>query len=380
MAKHGINGMPEMSDEYWKRAYAAYDALSKGDGFTKDDAKKADRIMNAIRKWLINWRPTPEQRKAFMPVWKAEMKRWDSLDEDSKAYKMTQKWLNHRLDRKIHFANKEIMKDGGVWDKMAGDDHQMNLEEAKKFNDVMRAGMKEKMGLDIPEYSEADFKTMYDAYDSLSEGDGFNKMDVMTANGIIHRFRDHKITDQEIDFFWPMADQYYYDYIDELDDDSKVKKMWMDFVEHGMKGMEHGKEMTAQWKAMFKKFDKNHNGALGHSEFRKLRKAYMKMTKKMFGDEAEDFSRGQMKFFWLMMKQVKNFPWNEWGRHRHGFSMADHKRLERILRKIYKEILEEEKDDSDDEDSEETDDENSDNEKPDSDDDDDDDTADLLLL
>lgn len=294
------------------------------------------------------------------------MKRWDSLDEDSKLYKMGQKWLNHRLDRKLHFANKEILKDGGAWDKMAGDDHSMNLEEAKKFNDIMRAGMKKKMGLDIPEYSDADFKTMYDAYDSLSKGDGFTKEDVMTGQMIINKFRDWKITDEEIDFFWPMADQYYYDYIDELDDDSHAKQMWMHFVENGM-----GKQMNMMWKAMFKKNDKNHNGALDRKEFMKMRKGYLSMTEKMFGkDEVEDFSRGQMKFFWLMMNQVKNFPWNEWGRHRNGVSMADHKRLARILRKIYKEILEDEKEDSD----EESEDENS------SDGGDDSDEEDFLLI
>jgi hypothetical protein len=300
LAKHHVKGIPQMDDAYWKKAYAAYNALSTGEGFTKADAKKADRIMNAVRKWAVNWRPSKEQVQAFRPLWKREMKRWDSLDEDSKLYKMTQKWLNHRLDRKMHLANKEIFKDGGAFDKMAGDDHSMNLEEAKKFNDMMRAGMKKKTGLDIPAYSDPDFKAMYDAYDSLSKGDGFTKADAMTGGMIVNKFRDWKITDQEIDFFWPMADQYYYDYIDELDDDSKVKKMWMNFVENGM-----DKKMHKMWKAMFKKFDKNHNGALGRKEFGAVRKEYLKMTEKMFGkDEVEDFSRGQMKFFWLMMQQV----------------------------------------------------------------------------
>merc|ERR1711998_423919 len=196
---------------------------------------------------------------------------------------------------------------------------------------------------------------------------GFNKNDMNIGGMTINRFRDHKITDQEIDFFWPMADAYYYDYIDELDDDSKVEKVWLDFVENGI-----NKDMNKQWKAMFKKFDTNHNGALGHREFMKLRKAYLKMTEKMFGkDDVEDFSRGEMKFFWRMMNQVKNFPWNEWGRHKHGITMADHKRLARILRKIYKEILEDEKEDNDDEDHEETDDENTDDSLPDSDGEDD---------
>jgi hypothetical protein len=34
--------------------------------------------------------------------------------------------------------------------------------------------------------------------------------------------------------FYPAAEEYYYDYVDDLKEDSKARKMWMDFVENGL--------------------------------------------------------------------------------------------------------------------------------------------------
>lgn len=76
--------MPERPKGFLKKAYNAYNSLSEGNGFTKKDAKDADKIIEGIKRYLVNWKPTEEQRKAFRPVWKEEMRRYHDLDEDSK--------------------------------------------------------------------------------------------------------------------------------------------------------------------------------------------------------------------------------------------------------------------------------------------------------
>jgi len=77
----------------------------------------------------------------------------------------------------------------------------------------------------------------------------------------------------------------------------------------------------------------------------------------LLGDEASDFSPGQNEFFWVMADAMKNGGWNDWGRHRRGVSMQDYRRLMRILRQDYKDILEDESDSDSDSDDDEGDDE-----------------------
>lgn len=173
--------LPEMKKGLFKRYYTAYDKLSKGDGFTKEDAMKGDKIQNAIRKWLVNWKPSKEQRKAFRPVFKTEIERWEAMDEDSKGYKFFKRWLNHRAEREIKKMNKEMLKKGGAFDQFAGEDGQMSLDEAKKMNAVIRKEAGKMLGEEIPGYTDEQFKQMYDAYNMLSEGEGFNKEDTMWA-------------------------------------------------------------------------------------------------------------------------------------------------------------------------------------------------------
>lgn len=101
----------------------------------------------------------------------------------------------------------------------------------------------------------------------------------------------------------------------------------------------------------FKQFDEDNNGALSHHEWRTANKEYKKMMKKMLGDDAPDFSPGEDEFFWMMSNSVKNGGWNEWGRHRRGVSKADQRRLNRILRRDYKDIIAWEAEHGDDSDS-----------------------------
>lgn len=46
---------------------------------------------------------------------------------------------------------------------------------------------------------------MYDAYDLLSEGEGISKHDSMIAQGTMENFINHRISDEEIDKFYPMG-------------------------------------------------------------------------------------------------------------------------------------------------------------------------------
>jgi hypothetical protein len=77
--------------------------------------------------------------------------------------------------------------------------------------------------------------------------------------------------------------------------------------------------------------------------------------KKMLGDDAPDFSRGEKEFMWTMANAVQNQSWNNWGPHGDGISWKDHQRLTRILRLVYKDILEDEAQDDDNDDDEEVD-------------------------
>jgi hypothetical protein len=270
-AKAGVE-MPAPTDQEWADSYKLYNGLSDGEGFTKKDARTADRAIEHIRRKIVNWHPTEAQRKALRPVWKKELERIDNYDEDSKQYKFAMRWLNHRADDEMRKMNKEILKEGGAFDKFSGDDHRMSLEEAHKMDKVFREGAAKFTGEAIPGYSEEDFNSMFKAYDSLSEGEGVSKEDMMIGIGAMNKFRDNRITEKEEDMYYPLAEEYFYDYIDELKDDSKARKMWMDFVENGPT-KEQRQWISAQWK----EHDKNSDGSLEKGEWRNMMKAGHKL-------------------------------------------------------------------------------------------------------
>jgi len=79
----------------FKQIYEAYDHLSEGDGFTIEDSKKGQRIMNQIRKQFKHWKPSRKNRRAFRQLFENEIERVEeNFDEDSKMYKFFHKWLN----------------------------------------------------------------------------------------------------------------------------------------------------------------------------------------------------------------------------------------------------------------------------------------------
>jgi hypothetical protein len=107
---------PKRPEGYFKRAYDVYNALGDGEGFTKDEAKKADKIIERIRRKVTHWKPTKEQMKTFRPIWEHELEKWDELPEDSKAAEFIEKWLNYRAEREMKQVEKAMYKDGGMFD------------------------------------------------------------------------------------------------------------------------------------------------------------------------------------------------------------------------------------------------------------------------
>jgi hypothetical protein len=76
------------------------------------------------------------------------------------------------------------------------------------------------------------------------------------------------------------------------------------------------------------------------------------LGEKMLGDKGVEWSEGEKRFMWIMADAISNGKWND-AKHRkngHGnVTWKDARRLNKILRKIYKDIQEDE-DDEDDED------------------------------
>merc|ERR1711998_13199 len=99
-------------------------------------------------------------------------------------------------------------------------------------------------------------------------------------------------------------------------------------------------------KEFFKQFDTDHNARLNYMEGRKAAKAMKPVMKKMLGDDYHEFSRGQEDFQWAMGTTAQWQGWNDWGPHGDGVSLKDHRRMTRILRKVYQDILDSEEDEA----------------------------------
>jgi hypothetical protein len=259
---------PEYSDAQFKQIYEAYDNLSEGDGFTKKDSRKGQRIMNAIRKQYKHWKPSRKNRRAFSEMLDNEIERVEEhFDEDSKMYKFMQKWLNGNGNEEMKAMDDAMYADGGAFDKFAGDDGSMSLDEARKMNAAFRAEAGKKLGVEIPGYSEEDFKAMYDAYDNLDpKKEGITKGGAKRSQRIMNWVRDHRITDMEYDAFYPVA-EWVYDGYDELDDGNKQKEYFMNQI-----GEKPDKKMMKWWMGKFDEFDKNGDGKLNWREYKKLEK------------------------------------------------------------------------------------------------------------
>jgi hypothetical protein len=99
----------------------------------------------------------------------------------------------------------------------------------------------------------------------------------------------------------------------------------------------------------FDKFDKNHDGKLNYREYKPFGEAVEAFGKKLLGPGGVEWSPGIKNFFWTMMDSVSDGSWNH-GHRREGrgnVTKRDLRRLDRILKEVYKDV--EESSDSDDE-------------------------------
>jgi hypothetical protein len=181
----------------------------------------------------------------------------------------------------------------------------MDIKEARAMNDFFRKAAGKEAGIEIEGYSDEEFKAMFDAYDSLSEGAGISKMDGMTATGIMHEFRNRRISETEFDNFYAMAEMQHKYYIDDLDEDSEAYKYYLNYLENGKT-----KEESKMEKDLFKEFDKNGDRRLQHGEWMRAVEKTQNGMKKMLGDDAPEWSHGDQEFFWTMANSVKNGGWN----------------------------------------------------------------------
>lgn len=306
MAKEYNDEWPERPEGYFKRAYDAYNALSEGDGFTKADARKADEIVERIRRELTRWKPTEAQKEAMRPVWEQEMQRFEDLPEDGELHDFAVAWLNGRpkARKAAKMIGKEMYKDGGAFDQFAGDDGMLDLKESRAMSDAFRE--KAIPGQKILPYTDEQFKLMYDAYDSLSEGDGISKIDAMIGQGTLEKFRDFRVSEDEIDKFYPMGDMEYFEYIADLKKEGKARTE----IDKWLAEEKMSDEEKAMNKEMFKKADKDESGRLDHHEWMTSAREVDKMMNEMLGEEAPKWSPGQQEFFWTMANSVKNGHWN----------------------------------------------------------------------
>lgn len=250
--------------------------------------------------------------------------------------------MHGKARKEIHEMNKAMLGKDGAFDKFAGEDGVMNIEEARIMNKAMKKGFAAKLGEKVPDYPKGHFKKIFDAYDHLSpKVEGFTKRDSRVGQKIMEWIRDHRITEEEIDTYYPMGEMIY-DEIDDLDDGNTQKKFFMNSLKKP-----DDKKMIEQFHKMFDSFDKDHNGSLNHREWKKMYNAGEKMGEKMLGSKGPDFSEGDKRFFWIMSDAISDGKWN--AKHRkngHGnVTWRDEKRLGKILKKVYLEVQEDEAED-----------------------------------
>jgi len=322
--------------------------VSKTDGpkLMEDTHKK---IFNTLRDQFMNWKPTKEMLAAFKPIFAQEMARVEAMKDGGKYKKMWNRWMHGKAKAEMFKMNQEMYKEGGVWDHFAGKDGIMQFEEAKAMNHTIRFMMSKKMGETIPPYPKGHFKKIYDAYNALTKGvEGFSKKDAMTGGAIMEHLKDRVIKEDEIEKFYPMG-EWIYDEMDDLKDDNLHKKMFMESIH---------KPINKDWMEMyFKGFDghdKNHDGKLNYHEYMQYYHDIEKWVKKSFPGKAPEWSQGEMEFFWTMADSVSNGSWNHGDRRsgRGNVTKRDMRRLNRILREVYKDV-EESSDSSDSSDDEE---------------------------
>jgi hypothetical protein len=220
----------------------------------------------------------------------------------------------------------------------------MNMDEFARMNKDFAAGMSEKIGETFPAYSADELKAIYAAYDGLSPEAGVSKMDAIHGQGIYEKIRDNRISDAEIDQFYALGELFWEYGEDMFGDAPGVEQMVNNYIENG-----RSKEEWKQASDFFDGADMDHNGRITRHEFDPMWEKFERMMAKAAGVSDGDFenwfSDGDRDFVWTMEQSVQDLPFNRYGHHGDGFSKKDFYRLDRILRKVYADIRDDDDDD-----------------------------------
>jgi hypothetical protein len=130
--------------------------------------------------------------------------------------------------------NKKVYAPGGFFDQYAGDDKSMNLDEFAKMNTDFAAGISAKIGETYPAYPADQLKKIYDVYNALSQGEGVTKMDAIHGQGIYEKIRDRRISDAEIDQYYPVGELMMDVFGDTLESNPQAMEAFNDYIDNGM--------------------------------------------------------------------------------------------------------------------------------------------------
>lgn len=181
---------------------------------------------------------------------------------------------------------------------------------------------------DLP-FDEEAFEEQYAAYDNLSpKKDGISKWDSRMGNHILRWLRKHRVTEADIDMFYPMGEMIYEAY-DDLGEDSKARKMFLDSIHGDNIKPGQQRKFNKMYEEAFEKFDRDDNGRLNRVEYRDFTNEAEEMGRNFFSGEMPEWTRGDKRFFWTMANAVSR---------KYGMSMNDGYRMERILKKVYEDI------------------------------------------
>jgi len=178
--------VPAYKDDQFMKIFNAYSGLSDGEGFNKADAKRADHIMKRLR----DTRDIDEETmKAFRPIFRHEARKYENMPRGAPMKKFWNKYMKNGAKHMIKKMNKGMLGKNGMFDQFAGKDGSLQYEEARKMTAAIHKAMAEKMGGENPDYDDTMFKQIYEAYDNLSEGDGFTKKDSRKGQRIMETIR-----------------------------------------------------------------------------------------------------------------------------------------------------------------------------------------------
>lgn len=168
------------------------------------------------------------------------------------------------------------------------------------------------------DYSEEVFAQMFNAYDGLSpDVEGFTKTDAMIGQGVLNKIRDQRVSEETIDMYKPWARMVYNDLMSR-DETDQARENFVYFIQHGFSD-----QIWDDFEAFFFGYDHDGDGRLNREEWLTYYRQMLKFTygEDTAGNSLDNFSVGDLEFFWTMANAMSERPWNRWGHHGWGVSL-----------------------------------------------------------